>query len=52
MTGTLVDTNVTRNTLTGSPGIVVQGGGVFTDFHVTLTNSRIDGNTPDQCIGC
>jgi hypothetical protein len=49
---TLVNTNVTRNSLTGSAGILVQGGGLFTGFPVTLTNSRIAGNTPDQCVGC
>ena len=48
----LVDSAVTRNTLTASPGITVQGGGLFTLFPVTLTNSVIAHNVPDQCYGC
>jgi hypothetical protein len=50
---TLEHTSVTGNTLTGSAGVTVQGGGLFTDgFPVTLTDSRIEDNTPDQCVGC
>jgi len=49
---TLNDTSVTRNTLTASPSIVIQGGGIFTTFPVTLTNSTVKGNNPDQCYGC
>jgi hypothetical protein len=48
----LLDSAVTRNTLTASPGITVQGGGLFTLFPVTLTNSVIAQNVPDQCYGC
>jgi hypothetical protein len=48
----LVDSAVTRNTLTASPGITVQGGGLFTLFPVTLTSSVIAQNVPDQCYGC
>jgi len=48
----LVDSAVTHNTLTASPGITVQGGGLFTLFPVTLTNSVIAQNVPDQCYGC
>jgi hypothetical protein len=43
---------VTRNSLSGSPGITVQGGGLFTTLPVTLRHSVIAGNTPDQCFGC
>lgn len=49
---TLEDTSVTGNTLTASTGVLIQGGGIFTTFPVTLTNSRIAGNSPDQCYGC
>lgn len=49
---TLVDSEITHNTLTASPGITVQGGGVFTSFPVVLTDSVIAGNVPDQCSGC
>jgi hypothetical protein len=48
----LVDSAVTHNTLTASPGITVQGGGLFTLFPVTLTSSVIAQNVPDQCYGC
>jgi hypothetical protein len=49
---TLNDTTVIRNSLSGSPGISVQGGGLFTTFPVTLVHSLIVGNVPDQCFGC
>jgi hypothetical protein len=49
---TLDHTTVTRNSLAGSPGVTVQGAGLFTAFPVTLTHSVIAGNTPDQCFGC
>jgi hypothetical protein len=43
---------VTRNVLTGSPGITLQGGGLFTERPVTLRHTRIALNRPDQCFGC
>jgi len=49
----LENTIVTRNALSGSPGLAVQGGGVYTPgFPITLTNSAITHNAPDQCFGC
>ena len=48
----LVGSEVTHNTLTASPGITVQGGGLFTLFPLTQTNSVIAHNVPDQCYGC
>jgi hypothetical protein len=46
-------TIVTRNRLAGSDGIEVAGGGVFTDgFPISLDESRVFGNSPDQCVGC
>lgn len=48
----LEDTVVTHNTLSASPGLTVEGGGLFTAFPVALTRSLIAGNTPDQCSGC
>jgi hypothetical protein len=48
----LVDSAVTGNTLTASAGITMQGGGLFTLFPVTLTDSVVAGNVPDQCYGC
>jgi hypothetical protein len=49
---TLIDSAVTHNTLTASSGITVQGGGVFNTGPVTLRDSVIAQNTPDQCFGC
>jgi hypothetical protein len=45
-------TSVIGNTLRASPGLTVQGGGLFTSFPVTLDHSRIAHNIPDQCFGC
>jgi hypothetical protein len=49
---TLEKTNVTENVVTGSSGIGVQGGGLFTTSSVTLVHTHIADNTPDQCVGC
>jgi hypothetical protein len=49
---TLDNTTVTSNSLTGSPGVTLQGGGLFTTLPVALHDSVISGNTPDQCLGC
>ena len=49
---TLIDSSVTHNSLTASSGITPQGGGLYTGAPVTLTNSVIAQNTPDQCFGC
>jgi hypothetical protein len=48
----LQNSNVTLNTLTGTPAIALQGGGLFTTSPVTLTNTTIERNQPDQCVGC
>jgi hypothetical protein len=48
---TLVDSTVTNNVLSGGPHITVLGGGLFANFKLTLTNSSISGNTPDDCSG-
>ncbi len=48
----LAGSTLSDNTLTASPGIAAQGGGLYTTFPVTLTNSTTAGNTPDQCFGC
>jgi hypothetical protein len=49
---TLTNTVVTRNAISASPGLLLQGGGLFSEFPVTLENSRIEKNTPDDCVGC
>ncbi len=50
----LVNTSVTINALHGSQGVSLQGGGLFTasPATLTLTNSQIAFNRPDQCFGC
>jgi hypothetical protein len=53
--GTLVlqNSTVTGNALSGTPGIVLQGGGLYIGGQsLTLIHSVIAGNTPDQCSGC
>ena len=51
---TLQGTAVTRNSLTGSPGFTVQGGGLYTRSPATITlrHSLIAHNIPDQFSGC
>jgi hypothetical protein len=51
---TLEYTTVTRNSLAGSHGIKVQGGGLFSapPATVVLRDSLIALNIPDQCSGC
>jgi hypothetical protein len=49
----LVNSTVTGNSLSGSSGITLQGGGLFIQNQpLTLTHSVIAGNSPDQCFGC
>jgi hypothetical protein len=50
---TLQNTIVMHNTLSGSPGFTLQGGGIYTlGFPITLINGVIAHNVPDQCFGC
>jgi hypothetical protein len=49
---TLTDSLVAGNAVSGSPGLTVQGGGLFTGFPVALLHSVVAKNTPDQCYGC
>lgn len=48
----LTRTSVTWNTASGSAGVSVEGGGVYTDNVVTSIASVIAHNVPDQCVGC
>lgn len=48
---TLINSNVTNNTLSGSAKAKLQGGAVFTTFKLTLTNSALTANTPGECAG-
>ena len=46
---TLTGSSVTRNKLTGSD---VAGAGIFNEQRLTVANSLIARNAPDQCVGC
>jgi len=48
----LIDSAITRNTLTASPGITIQGGGLFANGPLGLTDTLIANNVPDECFGC
>ncbi|MGZ4339188.1 MAG: hypothetical protein ACXVQ3_03945 [Gaiellaceae bacterium] len=48
----LSDSVITANRLGGSAGIVLTGGGVFTDSGLTRKHSTVAGNKPDDCAGC
>jgi hypothetical protein len=43
---------VAGNRLDGPANFVIRGGGLWTITPVTLTNTTIAGNRPDQCFGC
>jgi hypothetical protein len=49
---TVGDSAITANRVVSSTGVTPLGGGLFTAFPVTLTNTVIAGNQPDQCFGC
>ena len=49
---TLTDSVVNANRLSGSAGVLLSGGGVFTDSGLTRTHTVIAGNKPDDCSGC
>jgi hypothetical protein len=49
---TLEHTRVIGNTLRASPGLPVEGGGIYTAFPVALDHSLVAHNIPDQCFGC
>jgi hypothetical protein len=52
----LQGSSVTGNTLSGSPGVTLSGGGIWNqggpDFSLTLQHSAVANNTPDDCVGC
>jgi hypothetical protein len=43
---------LTGNVLRATGAITVKGGGLFTTLPVTITNTVIARNEPDQCTGC
>jgi len=55
----MTDSVVTANRLFASAGVMSQGGGLYgadpfsgQPFPVTITRTVIEGNKPDQCVGC
>jgi hypothetical protein len=48
----VLDSTIVHNSLSGSPGLLVQGGGLYTDFPVTVTHTHLAANVPDQCFNC
>ena len=49
---TLHDSTITDNALTANPNLAVQGGGLYTTLPVTLDQSHIADNSPNDCSGC
>ena len=49
---TLIDSVVNANRLSGSVGLPLQGGGVYTTNGLVRTHTVIAGNKPDNCFGC
>jgi hypothetical protein len=49
---TLTDSVVTANELSGSAGLPLQGGGVYSTNGLVRTHTVIAGNKPDDCFGC
>jgi hypothetical protein len=49
---TLTDSSVTHNILDTSSAITPQGGGIYTTLPVTLNDTVVTHNEPDQCAGC
>jgi hypothetical protein len=47
----LSDSRITTNQLSGSPQIMLEGGGLFVTNPLTLTHTLISGNNPDNCAG-
>jgi hypothetical protein len=48
----LINSRITDNVLSGSSAVALQGGGLYLTNPVSLLNSLIAGNVPDQCFGC
>ena len=50
---TMVNSSVVANVLVRSPGLALQGGGLYLQNEpLSLTNTIIALNLPDQCVGC
>jgi hypothetical protein len=48
----VLNSSITGNAVYASPGITPEGGGLWTDQPVLLVSALIDGNSPDDCVGC
>jgi len=48
---TIQDSAITANQLTAPAATTPQGGGIYTEVPVVLTDTVIAGNKPDQCFG-
>jgi hypothetical protein len=48
----LQGTRIVGNTATGSGGVALQGGGIFTNRAFPLGDTVLSGNRPDDCSGC
>ena len=48
----LVRSVVAENVLAGPDGAVLEGGGLYSEVPVTLWQTRVEGNVPDDCVGC
>ena len=56
---TVTDSVITANRLAASEAVITQGGGLYTadpftgtPFPVAMARNVIEGNKPDQCVGC
>jgi len=49
---TVRDSAIVANALDAPAGFLVQGGGIYSAFPITLTRTALAGNRPDQCVGC
>jgi hypothetical protein len=50
---TLLNSAITRNALSGGPGVSLQGGGLYLQGEtLALRHSEIAHNLPDDCFGC
>jgi hypothetical protein len=49
----LQNSNLIGNVLSGGTGLTLRGGGLYIESNpLTLSNSLIANNLPDQCFGC
>jgi hypothetical protein len=48
----VIDSRISENQVLAGEGVDVLGGGVYSDFPLTLARTAITGNIPDDCFGC